>query len=104
MTGAELVAAGQAMFGPRWVKPLARAVGKSPRAIRFWRSGEHRIPEPAAAKIRALSLVGPVGTIVRRAVREIIPDAGAWAAHRVAQRAVLELAKAGLLEEPSCSP
>ena len=104
MTAAELVATGQAMFGARWVKPLARAVGRSPRAVRFWRQGERRIPEAAAAKIRALGLIGPIGVIVRRAVREIIPGAGAWAAHRVAQRAVFDLAKAGLLEEPQCSP
>lgn len=100
MTAAELVVAGQTMFGSRWVKPLARAVGRSPRAIRFWRKGERRIPEAAAAKIRALGRIGPVGSVVRRAVREVIPNVGACAAHRVAQRAVLDLVKAGLLDEP----
>jgi hypothetical protein len=98
MTVAELIAAGEAIFGARWVKPLARAIGCNHRTVRFWKNGGRRIPEAAAAKIRALCLIGPVGTIVRRAVNELIPNAGPWAAHRVAQRAVLDLVKAGLLE------
>src|SRR6185437_9343919 len=101
MTVAELVAAGESIFGARWVKPLARAIGINHRTVRFWKNGGRRIPGSAAAKIRALYLIGPVGTIVRRAVNELISDAGPWAAHRVAQRAVLDLVKAGLLEEHS---
>lgn len=45
-----------------------------------------------------LERVGPVGVLVRQAVRELIPEAGAWAAHRVAQRTVEHLIKAGLLD------
>ena len=99
MTVAELVADGEAIFGARWVKPLARAIGCNHRTVRFWKNGGRRIPEAAAAKIRALCLIGPVGSIVRRAVNELIPTAGHWAAHRVAQRTVLDLVRAGLLEE-----
>ncbi len=33
MTPAELVAAGEAVFGPRWMRPLAWAIGWSPRAL-----------------------------------------------------------------------
>lgn len=99
MAAAELIAAGQAMFGARWVRPLARAIGCNYRTVRFWKNSGRRIPDAAAAKIQALGVIGPVGIIVRRAVKEVIPDVGPWAAHRVAQRAVLDLLKAGLLEE-----
>jgi hypothetical protein len=99
MTAAELAAVGQAIYGARWVRPLARAIGYNYRTVRFWKNSGRRVPEAAAAKIRALCLIGPVGVVIRRAVREIVPDAGPWAAHKVAQRAVLDLVKAGLLEE-----
>jgi hypothetical protein len=99
MTAAELGAAGQAIYGAQWVRPLARAIGYNYRTVRFWKNSGRRIPEAAAAKIRSLCLIGPVGVVIRRAVWEIVPDAGPWAAHKVAQQAVLDLVKAGLLEE-----
>jgi hypothetical protein len=99
MTAAELIVAGEAMFGPRWVRPLARAIGCNYRTVRFGKNSGRRIPEAAAGRIRALGLIGPVGSIVRRAIKEVIPDANPWAAHRAAQQAVLALVKAGLLEE-----
>lgn len=98
MTAEELAAAGQAMFGERWQRPLARTIGWSPRSLRFWKNGQRPIPEAAAEKIRALGRIGPVGVLVRQAVREIIPEAGAWPAHRVAVRAIEHLINAGLLE------
>lgn len=98
MTSAELIAAGHAMFGERWLRPLARTIGWSHGSLRIWRKGQRAIPESAAEKIRMLERVGPVGVLVRQAVRELIPEAGAWAAHRVAQRTVEHLIKAGLLD------
>jgi hypothetical protein len=98
MTPEELASLARAMFGRRWVGPLARLVGRSPRAVRFWRNGEHRIPGKMVQKIRTAGELGPVGTIVRRAVREMVPDVDAWISHRVAQRILADLVTAGLLD------
>jgi hypothetical protein len=57
--------------------PQARAIAWSSRSLRFWKSG-HPIPEEATEKIS---------------------DAGALAAHRVAQRVVVDLMRVGLLKE-----
>jgi hypothetical protein len=99
MTPPELVAAGEAVFGPRWIRPLARTIGWNHRSVRFWKTGERPIPQAAAAKIRSLYRIGPVGVIIRRVVRTVAPDVSPWSAHRVAVTALAELAKAGLLDE-----
>ena len=96
---AELSATAGAMFGPKWGKPLARAIGRSPRAVRFWKTGDRPVPPAAAEKIRELANIGPVGMIVRAAVRKVIADVAPWAAHLVAQQAVADLARAGLLDK-----
>jgi hypothetical protein len=77
---------------------LARAIGWSPRSLRFWWKGQQRIPKLAADRIRTLGRIGPVGVLIRRAVLEIVPEAGPWAAHRVARHAVESLKKSGLLD------
>ena len=45
-----------------------------------------------------MARVGPLGMVVQRSVREIIPEAGAWAARCVAQRALQYLENKGLLD------
>jgi hypothetical protein len=99
MMPAELVAAGEAIFGPRWMRPLARAIGRDPRSVRFWKKGERAIPDTAAERIRNLHQIGPVGVVVRSVVRRVLPKAGHWSAHRVAMEVLSDLAKAGLLDE-----
>ena len=95
MTVNELVGAGEAVFGPRWMRPLARVIGWNHRSIRYWKNGERAIPEAAAERIRNLHRIGPVGVIIRQAVRKVAPQVDPWSAHRVAMVAVAELAKAG---------
>ncbi len=99
MTPAELVAAGEAVFGPRWMRPFARATGWTPRSVRFWKKGERAIPDAAAEKIRDLHQIGPVGVIFRRVVRRILPKLDPWSAHPVALEVLSDLAKAELLDE-----
>jgi hypothetical protein len=53
MTPEELIRAGEEVFGARWMKPLARKLGLSPRMIRFWKNGERRIRQREAEQIRA---------------------------------------------------
>jgi hypothetical protein len=99
MTREELVAAGEAVFGPRWVKPLARAIKWDHRSIRFWKRGQRPIPAEAARRIRKLHQIGPVGIIVRRVLRTAMPKLDPWAAHCAAVQVLSELSKAGLLEQ-----
>ena len=61
MTPSELVAAGEAVFGRRWIRPMARALGQDHRSVRYWKAGERPIPAAAAEKIRSLHRIGPVG-------------------------------------------
>lgn len=65
--------------------------------MRFGKTSDRPVPPAAAEKIRALADIGPVGLIVRAAVRTVMADADPWAAHLVAHQAVAELARAGVL-------
>jgi hypothetical protein len=99
MTSLELTALAEAMFGPRWVRPLARVIGWHYRSVRCWKHARRSVPLDAAEKIRAVANIGPVGVILRAAVKKTIPDADPWSAHRVAQQALRDLVRAGLLDE-----
>jgi hypothetical protein len=101
MTREELVAAGEAIFGPRWVRPLGRAIDWDYRSVRFWKRGQRPIPAEAARRIRKLHQIGPVGTIVRRVLRAAVPKLDPWTAHCAAVQVLSELSKAGLLEQDS---
>lgn len=68
MTRDQLRQAGEALFGPHWQSPLARALGMSDRHMRRLASGEAPITEGMAADIRRLlaerratidTLIGP---------------------------------------------
>lgn len=51
---------GEAMFGARWQSDLARALGKSPRVVRFWADGVRVIDGEAVmgvARVRVEGLV-----------------------------------------------
>lgn len=98
MTLEELSAIGHAIFGGRWMRPLARAIGWSPRALRFWKDGERPVSVEATRAIRAFSELGEVGEIVRAAVQIAIPRIKARQAHAAARQALVDLAKAGLLD------
>jgi hypothetical protein len=37
--------AGEALYGPRWQRDLAAALGVSTRSVRAWAAGEREIPE-----------------------------------------------------------
>jgi len=94
---AELIAAGELVFGSRWRTPMAKALGLSDRIIRYYQSGERRIPPAIAAKIRALVNVGPVGTVIRATVRKVAPEVSPYAAHRIARQIVVDLGSLGML-------
>jgi hypothetical protein len=46
--------AGEALFGPRWQRELARALGYSERAVRRWVAGDANPPADIGPKLRAL--------------------------------------------------
>jgi len=98
MTPVELAALAEAMFGSRWVRPLSRLIGWHYRSVRCWKHARRSVPLDAADKIRGLANVGPVGVIVRSAVRKAMPEADPWSAHRVAQQTIRDLVRAGLLD------
>lgn len=55
MTPDELRALGLALYGYEWQSPLARALGVTPRSVRFWASGQRPVPPPLVEKIAALT-------------------------------------------------
>lgn len=54
MTPDLLRAAGEALYGPRWLSDLSRDLGVTYRTIRRWDAGEFEIPATVAAELRAL--------------------------------------------------
>jgi hypothetical protein len=99
MTSLELAALAEGMFGPRWVRPLSRVIGWRYRSVRCWKHARRSVRADAAEKIRAVASIGPVGVIIRAAVKKTMPEADPWSAHRAAQQALKDLVRAGLLDE-----
>jgi hypothetical protein len=98
MTPEELIRAGEEVFGAKWIRPLARKLGLSPRMIRYWKNGERRIREREADLIRALYQIGPVGSVIRRAIRRTVPGVEAWTAHSAAVQVLADLKETGLMK------
>ena len=70
MSPAELIIAGELVYGSQWRKPLAKAIGYSRRMIWYYESGERQIPENVAISVRRLADLGPVGSLVRSSGQE----------------------------------
>ena len=49
MTPAELIAAGELVYGSQWRTPLAKALGVNRRLIYYYKCGERQIPRSIAA-------------------------------------------------------
>jgi hypothetical protein len=54
MTPEQFSAAGEAIYGARWLLPLSRALGVNTRTVQRWASGQNAVPEPVAADLRDL--------------------------------------------------
>ena len=60
MTPAELIAAGELVYGSQWRKPLAEAVGYSRRMIWYYEFGERQIGLPCRKWSKARVRIGPL--------------------------------------------
>lgn len=58
MTTAELAAIGEALYGPEWQSPLARALSVDARRVREWFAGDSAILAPTALAILLLHELG----------------------------------------------
>ena len=76
---------------------MAKALGLSDRIIRYYQSGERRIPPAIAVKIRGLADIGSVGIVIRATVRKVAPEVPPSTAHRIARQIVVELGSLGML-------
>jgi len=101
MTPAELIAAGELLYGRRWKLPLARTVGYGREALHHYSTGRRRIPSLLAARIRAMVDIGSVGTTIRNSIKKSMPEVPMFTAHRAAKQIVLDLSALGLLAENS---
>ena len=54
MTTDELVEIGNAIFGWGWQRKIAHILDRNERTVRRWRTGELRVPDEDAARLRAL--------------------------------------------------
>src|SRR5258705_4947792 len=99
MTPAELIAAGELLYGRRWKLPLARTVGYGREALHCYSIGRRLVPPLLAARIRAIVNIGPVGTAIRNSIKKSVPEMPTFTAHRVATQIVLDLTALGLLAE-----
>jgi hypothetical protein len=97
MSPAELIAAGELVYGSQWRKPLAEAVGYSRRMIWYYEFGERQIPENVAIRVRHLADLGPVGSLVRSSIRRAAPDLPRGRAHQIAVQILAALTGAGLV-------
>ncbi|AMV24062.1 hypothetical protein VT84_06675 [Gemmata sp. SH-PL17] len=62
MTPAELRTFGEQLYGTEWQTPLARALPVSTRTVSYWLSGDRKIREVIARRIRSLQ-AEPTGTV-----------------------------------------
>ncbi|WP_238229487.1 hypothetical protein [Methylobacterium hispanicum] len=49
-----LAAAGEALFGPEWRRPVAAALGVDARLVQRWAAGQRDIPDTVAPALLAL--------------------------------------------------
>ena len=101
MTPAELIAAGELLYGRRWKLPLARTVGYGREALHHYSTGRRRIPPLLATRIRTIVNIGPAGAAIRRSIKNSVPELPTFTAHRMARQIVLDLSALGLLTEHS---
>jgi hypothetical protein len=99
MTPAQLVALAESVYGPRWRRPLARAIGRSPRLIRHLESGDRSITAQVEGEIVAALHLGPVGQIVRGSVRKAWPSCDPLKAHSISRQAESDLLGSGLVRQ-----
>ena len=99
MTPAELITAGELVYGSQWRTPLAKALGINRRMIHHYKSGERLIPQEIALCIRRIADLGPVGSLVRSSIRRTAPDLAPARAHRIAVQILADLNAAGLLRK-----
>jgi hypothetical protein len=99
MAPAELIAAGELLFGRRWKLPLARIVGYGREALLDYSAGRRRIPRFLATRGRAIVNIGPAGVAIRISIKNSMPELPTFTAHRVARQIVLDLVALGLLAE-----
>jgi hypothetical protein len=103
MTPAELIAAGELVYGSQWRTPLAKALGIDRRQIYDYKSGERQIPREIALCIRRLANLGPVGSLVRSSIRRAAPDLPPVRAHRIAVQILADLTVEGFLAKDDAS-
>src|ERR1700756_3894068 len=99
MTPAELIAAGELLFGRRWKLPFARIVSYGREALHHYSTGRRRLPPPLPARIREIVNIGPAGAASRRSIKNSVPELPTFTAHRMARQIVLVLSALGLLAE-----
>jgi hypothetical protein len=101
MVPAELIAAGELLYGRRWKLPLARIVGYGREALLDYSTGRRRIPPLLAARVRAIVNIGPAGIAIRSSIKNSMPEIPTFTAHRVARQIALDLTALGLPAENS---
>ena len=52
LTPTTLEALGKALYGPGWQSALARDLDITPRAVRHWMAGAHKVPKDVCARLR----------------------------------------------------
>ena len=97
MTPAELVAAAESLYGSQWRTPLSKALKIGTRIIWYWERGERRIPEAIAAQVRQLADIGPIGVIIRSAIRRAAPEMPRFQSHQMALQVLADLSVAGII-------
>jgi hypothetical protein len=101
MTPAELIAAGQLLYGRRWKLPLARIVGYGREALHCYSIGRRRVPPLLAARIHAIVNIGPVGAAIRNSIKMSMPEVPTFTAHRAAKQILSDLISLGMVAENS---
>jgi len=54
MSPSELIEAGERLYGPKWRKPLAEALGVDISTLRRWATAERAVPKVAAMAVELM--------------------------------------------------
>lgn len=97
MNAQELTELAEAVWGPRFQRRLADAVGVDPQTIRRFLKGTGRLRPEVIQRIRNVVNIGEPGAIIRSILKSEVGDSPPYNIHRAATRCETELYRQGYM-------
>jgi hypothetical protein len=95
----------ESVFGTYWRRPASRALGRDPKMMRRYATGDTVIPDDVAQRLRSIAEIGRAGEVVKAVLLEVyaaparhtVKRGAHEQAHHAAAQIVDKLNRAGLL-------